>query len=183
MDVADSDFCIEFLNNKFGIDLNEGFEASQLAIARCLAITAEYNFAFCGGMWRFGFDKDLLVFKVLPNFPWKIAKYFPCLLRRQLRTVCYYHGIGRHSEKEVYQIGIADLKTFSDFLGNKTYFLGDKVSVVDCAMFGILAQCVWGLPNSPFENAVHGELQNLLHFCVRMKEEYWPDWNDNLYKE
>ena len=34
--------------------------------------------------------------------------------------------------------------------------MGDKATEVDCAMFGILSQCLWNTPGSPFEQLLQG---------------------------
>ena len=45
-------------------------------------------------------------------------------------------GIGRHTRKEVEAMGIADLKTISDYLGEKTFMMGDEPIELDCVVFG-----------------------------------------------
>ena len=91
-------------------------------------------------------------------------------------------GMGRHTEAEVYEMGIKDLRAISVHLGEKPFFTGDKATEVDCAMFGMLAQLLWNCPGSPFEQLLHGEFANLKSFCERMKEQFWPDWDLCLNK-
>lgn len=73
-----------------------------------------------------------------------------------------------------------DLRAVSVILGNKKFICGDGPCEDDCAIFGVLAQCVWGLPGSCYENLVHGELTNLKEYCERMKDCFWPDWETNM---
>lgn len=77
--------------------------------------------------------------------------------------------------------------------------MGDKSTELDCALFGMLAQCVWNMPGSPMEQLINsekrslfmyvpfvnssylpGEFHNLKLFCERMKEKFWPDWDECL---
>ena len=45
-------------------------------------------------------------------------------------------GYGRHSEKEVVQIGKDDLKAINDYIDNKKYFMGDQVTDIDSFLVG-----------------------------------------------
>ena len=40
--------------------------------------------------------------------------------------------------------------------GNKKFFMGDKPTEVDCAIFGMLAQIYWLIPHSPLEKYIKG---------------------------
>lgn len=42
------------------------------------------------------------------------------------------------------------------FLGSKQFLMGDKPIEADCAIFGMLAQCLWNCPGSPFEQLLNG---------------------------
>lgn len=62
-------------------------------------------------------------------------------------------GMGRHTESEVMEMGMKDLKALSDYLGNKPFFTGQKAAEVDCAIFGSVAMFLWNMPGSPYERA------------------------------
>ena len=65
-------------------------------------------------------------------------------------------GIGRHSKEEIFEMGLKDLKAISNYLGSKPFFTGEKVSELDCAAFGMLAQFIWNSPGSPYEHLFNG---------------------------
>lgn len=48
----------------------------------------------------------------------------------------------RHSADEIYVIGVTDLKAINDFIGEKRYFMGDKLSNIDATLFGYLTQLI-----------------------------------------
>ena len=100
----------------------------------------------------------------------------PYMTRRLLKSAIG-HGIGRHTEAEVYEMGIKDMKAISDYLGDKPFITGDKVTEFDCALFGSLSQTMWNSPGSPLEKVMHQELVNLKAFCERIKEQFWPHWD------
>jgi len=65
--------------------------------------------------------------------------------------------MGRHTEAEVIEMGIKDLKALSAFLGSKQFFMGQKATEVDCTMFGFLALGLWcSTPNDIFLHLLNG---------------------------
>jgi len=60
--------------------------------------------------------KDLPVIQPnLPSFVYKIV--YRCLVARYWKKAAYGQGIGRHSEAEVIEMGIKDMRALSRFLG------------------------------------------------------------------
>jgi len=47
--------------------------------------------------------------------------------------------------------------------GNKSFFMGDKPTEVDCSMFGMIAQILWNMPDSPFEQMLDGKMTSYLN--------------------
>ncbi|XP_077989758.1 failed axon connections homolog [Glandiceps talaboti] len=112
--LGDTSFIIEFLNEKFEVDLNKHLNPSDKATARAFQKMAEENF-YC--------NVDIIF-----------------------------------------------------ILGNKNFMFGDEPCEEDCAIFGQLAMVVWVLPDSPQGLLVKGDCKNLEDYCYRMKERFWPDW-------
>jgi len=48
------------------------------------------------------------------------------------------------------------MSIISQLKGIKPFFMGDKPTEVDCSMFGMIAQMVWNMPDSPFEKLLNG---------------------------
>lgn len=48
--------------------------------------------------------------------------------------------------------------------GDKKYLMGPKLSTVDAAVFGHLAQAMWTLPGTRPEQLIKGEVINLCFF-------------------
>lgn len=71
-----------------------------------------------------------------------------------------------------------DLKALSTLLGSKDYMFGEKPSLLDASMFGF-ATCLMTLPedsSSELSKYLQKELPNLVQHYERIKEKYWPDW-------
>jgi len=94
--------------------------------------------------------------------------------------MCYYQGIGRRSPAEIQTLMTRDLEVVSELLGNKNFFLGNEPCEADCAIFAFTSQTMWGLPGSPYEKIVNERFTNIRDYTIRMKELYFPDWNNLL---
>lgn len=70
----------------------------------------------------------------------------------------YDQGVGRHSQEEVRHLMSKYLKSVSISLGHKKYFGGDELCQEDCGIFGVLAQCLWDAPESPYEKLMIGNV-------------------------
>lgn len=95
---------------------------------------------------------DLQSFKKIADIPLVFFYY----MRRMLKKRFWEQGIARHTKEEVTDIMTKNLKAVSIILGNKQYFGGDVICEEDCGIFGVLAQCLWGLPDSTYETMMNG---------------------------
>merc|ERR1711879_1051024 len=94
------------------------------------------------------------------------------------------HGIGRHSEEEVKKIGLADLKAFSEYLGNKPFLFGEKPCIADASLFGFLAQILSTHDEDNWlRKTINDDYKNLGDYVERVKEKYWSDWEEEQFKD
>ena len=89
-------------------------------------------------------------------------------------------GVGRHTREEIYSIAEKDLRGISNILGDKSYVMGEEPTVVDSTVFGAVAQALWQDVDSPPSKFLRTECTNLVSHAERMKERYWPDWEDAI---
>merc|ERR1712008_613418 len=88
------------------------------------------------------------------------------------------------SEEEVKKIGLADLKAFSEYLGNKPFLFGEKPSIADATLFGFLAEIITTHDESNWlRKAIEDDFKNLVDFVERVKEKYWSDWEEEVAKD
>lgn len=96
----------------------------------------------------------------------------PILARRQMLKELWGHGMGRHSEEEIYQLGRRDLDALSDYLAEKRWFMGEQPTTLDASAFGMLANILWVPIESPLRDRLRS-LANLTAFCDRVRERYY----------
>ncbi|XP_076439600.1 failed axon connections homolog [Babylonia areolata] len=179
--VADSQFCIEHLRAERGdLDPDAGLSPLQIAQARAFRELTEENlyWTMCYELFIRRVDQlnKALCFRGLKGLKlWLITRV---LLPYVLRLEMWGHGIGRHSDAEIWSIAVKDLQALSDFLGEKKYFLGDEPRGVDCALFGMLCQILYHMPGSRHDMHVREYLPNIVAYVDRMKRRFWPDWNE-----
>uniref|UniRef100_A0A914P9M6 Glutathione S-transferase n=1 Tax=Panagrolaimus davidi TaxID=227884 RepID=A0A914P9M6_9BILA len=81
-----------------------------------------------------------------------------------------------HSDSEMKQILVRDLKAASDILGSDKFFGGEKMAVADCAVFGQLASVYF----IPWETEAHGILRtdfpNLIKYIENVAAIYFSEF-------
>ena len=95
--------------------------------------------------------------------------------RERVRAVLQGHGLGRHSESEIAELGGRSLEALSTFLGDKPYLMGKTVCGADATLFGVLAGILTPYFDTPLRDAAlrHG---NLVAYNARMMERYYPQF-------
>ena len=95
------------------------------------------------------------------------------LIRKQVIKTVNAQGMGRHSEQEVEDIGIASLESLSELLG-------DKKTSWAMRRVRLTRRCLrsWLILAAPYENAVkaYAQKQDQPGYTERHKTQYWSDW-------
>ncbi|KAL8560340.1 hypothetical protein ACOMHN_006071 [Nucella lapillus] len=174
--VADSQFCIDHLKAERGLDLDADLSPVQLAQARAFRVLTEENlyWTMCHELF---IEHPERIGQALPYTGLKLW-IVTHVLRYVIRKEMWGHGIGRHSDAEIWTIAARDLQALSDFLGAKQYLLGEAPGEVDCAVFSLLCQILYHMPGSRHDCHVREHLPNIVAYVERMKERFWPDWNE-----
>src|SRR5687767_11282054 len=73
------------------------------------------------------------------------------LVRRQMRSHLFERGIARHAPADIERFGRDDIDALVGWLGDRSWFLGDRPTKVDASAFGLLAATI----RSPLATPVH----------------------------
>ncbi|XP_067666042.1 failed axon connections homolog isoform X1 [Haliotis asinina] len=171
--VADSTLCIEFLNKKLGVDLNRNLSPAEKGVARAMQTMVEDHLYWFLVLFRCQYDNDKSF--LLSTF--KMGKFMFWMIRRNLKKQTWSQGLGRHTEEEGTDMFKKDLQSLSDFVGTKKFLMGDEPCETDCAVFGQLSQFYWQFIGTGHDNILKDKYPNLAAYCERMKETFWPDWD------
>ncbi|XP_049331073.1 failed axon connections homolog [Astyanax mexicanus] len=176
--VCGSEFIIDFLEEKLGVNLNSSLSPEERAVSRAVTKMVEEHFywtiAYCQWVDNVEETKSMLAVSgpLSELLKWIMSHMTGGLVKREM----YGHGIGRFSKDEVYALMEKDMRTLATLLGDKKYIMGPTVSTVDAAVFGHLAQAMWTLPGTRPEQLIKGELINLAMYCERIRKKFWPEW-------
>jgi glutathione S-transferase len=178
--VADSHFIRLHIQWKYSLDLDEGLDDRQRALAWTIERTLEDHLAWTSGYFRW------LVPANFARGPAHFVDGAPEHLREQLRedllakvTDTYQRqGVGRHQDEEVLDHGRRSLDAVSVLLGDKLYLTGGHVCGADATALGVLAGVLTPFFESPLRRHAEG-LPNLVGYVERMMLRYYPDfaWN------
>jgi glutathione S-transferase len=173
--MGDSSVIIEHLSQRFGIDLDAHLDARQRALALAVQRMLEEHFHQCfEHQLFFGRGGEGRLRELAATMPVPLRRLAPTMIKRAFGKQLHARGMGRHSEDVIIAQGKADLDALSELLGGQPYFLGDQPSSLDACVFGFLGVSVYVAGDNPLYR--HGaSLENLLHYCERMRERYFPE--------
>lgn len=169
--IGDSGLIIDYLKQKYGdsVDshLNEKQKAEALLIQRLIEEHLYWIMVYSRWMdqrfWPitkqafFGHIKGLKGY-IITKVVWK-------KMYNQLQE----QGMGRHTEAEVYQLGLDDLQALNCLLGTNPYLMGKEPSSVDASFYGFLANILYPPIPTPLQEYVKSQ-QNFVDYCERMKK-------------
>ena len=82
-------------------------------------------------------------------------------------------------------MGLNMLSNISNILGDNEYVMGgSEPTLIDCTVFGFLCHLLYLPGPEPLLGNVDKEekYQNLVRYTERMKERYWPDWENCKFR-
>jgi glutathione S-transferase len=174
--IADSGFILQYLKETYGDTLDAGLSDSDKAIAHAFTKMIDENlyWTIAHARWKLDHNAEVLNQTFFGGIPFPLNKIIASIMRKRVINRLYQHGMGRHSDEEIVEIGNRDLKALSDFLTDKPYFFGDKPTTLDAVVYGILAQMIrMTIFTAPvFDKAK--SYKNLAEFTGRFHENYFP---------
>ncbi len=173
--MGDSNLVIEYLKEKYGDRTDGHLSPSDQGISLAMRRLIEENLYWCLVYSRW-IDE--------PNWPITRAAYFdklppvvkqilPGVLRKGVLKKLEGHGMGKHTRDEIYTIGCRDLIALSGFLSDKAFFFGDRPTLLDATAYATVYNFLKVPMESPLRSQAQ-QLSNLVAFCDRMTERYYP---------
>ncbi|XP_048239532.1 failed axon connections homolog [Haliotis rufescens] len=156
---ARTQHCINFLNQKLGVDLNRDLSPADRGVAQAMKVMAEEHLYWFLVLFRWRFDNDKSFLSSAFNF--KFGKCTMWMYRQHLNKQTWTQGLGRHTEGEITEMFKKDLQSMSDFMGTKKFLMGDEPCEADCAVFGQLSQFYWQFLGTGHEDIIKVKVQNV----------------------
>ena len=71
-------------------------------------------------------SKPFMMKAMFDGMPTEQAEAIFAVLQENAKKEMYGHGIGRHTQSDIYAFGKGDLDAISNYLGTKRYFFGEE---------------------------------------------------------
>ncbi len=175
--VADSSFIRDYLERVHGVEFDAGLNARQRGEAWAIERMIEDHLTWANAYARWlipaNFDKGPAhIFDIVPQ----AAREQACeAARGRVKTAIYGHGLGRHSEAEIWQLANRSLKALSALLGDNAYLFGKTPCGADATAFGAIAGILTPFFPSELRNLALG-YDNLVAYSDRMMARYYPEF-------
>lgn len=172
--IGDSEMIRWYVERKYGVELDHGLNARERAVSHAFArmIEERLYWAMVYARWNepAGWTRtNLTFFSAIPPGIRALAAAF---IQRQVRRDLHGQGVGRHSQDEIYRLGVLDVQAMAAQLGDKPWFMGEAPSSVDCTAYLFVS----GIVDPPFDNPVKDETlrhANLVAYAQRGKARFF----------
>ena len=170
VEIGDSTFILKYLKSKFGDPLAEGLSAQQLALGHAVKVMLEERTYWAGMIYprwvKTDHHKRLAdtFFAEIPKF---IRMTIFGLVAKGVAKAADGHGIARHTEAEIFELGVDDVKTIEALLGNQNFMLGAKPAEVDASVYAFLHGMSADIFPTPIQAHIRGS-EALMAYLDRM---------------
>ena len=125
-----------------GIDLDKHLTTEQKAIAEAFRRMTEEHLYWTGVYNSFvdSLSKPFMTKAMFDGMPTEQAEAILLCCRKTQKKEMYGHGIGRHTQADIYVFGKGDLDAISNYLGTKHYFFGEELTSIDVAIVPVVAK-------------------------------------------
>lgn len=170
VEIGDSTFIIKHLKSKFGDPLADGLSASQIATGHSVKVMLEERTYWAGMIYPRWVKTDhhqLIADRLFSEIPKFLRMTIFRMVAKGVAKSAMGHGIGHHSDAEIFDLGLDDLKTVETILGAKDFMLGDKPAEVDATVYAFLHGMSADVFPTPIQAYIHGS-ESLMAYHDRM---------------
>ena len=175
--IGDSTFIRAYVEQAYGVDLDQGLGAAERAQAWAVERMLENQLGWCGAWFRFmddaNFDKGPR--RWLDEAPEaqrdELAETLRLTAAHNLRAV----GVGRHSQTEITALGAKSLSALSALIGDKPFLFGERPTGTDATAFAVTASILTPFFDSPLRRKAEG-FANLVAYVDRGMAWFYPDF-------
>jgi len=176
-EIGDSTLIIKHLKTKFGDPLAKGLTAEQLAQGHMLKVMLEERTYWAGMIYPRWVKTDhhkLLADTFFDEIPGFIRMPLFRTVAKGVAKAAVGHGIGRHTDAEIFGMGLDDVKAVEVLLGKKKYMLGAQPAEVDATVFAFLHGLQADVFPTPIQAHIKGS-KTLMAYLARMEVAVFGD--------
>ncbi len=172
--IADSEFIICYLQEKFQVDLDSNLTEEQKSIAYLIGKSLDENLYWCLVYSRWARDDTWVYIKkaFFGSLPYPLKIVVPPIARKGIISALKKQGLGKHSDEEIKVISKRTFEALSEILGEKSYFFGEMPSTFDATAFGFLSQFISVSLNNEINDQAR-QYKNLVAYCNNIQDQYY----------
>jgi len=171
-EIGDSTFILKHLKSKFGDPLSEGISAEKLAAGHAIKVMLEERTYWAGMIYPRWVKTDhhkLIADTFFAEVPGFLRMTLFRSIAKNVAKAANGHGIGHHTDAEIFELGLDDIKTVEAMLGTHKFMLGNKPAEVDCTVYAFLHGMSTDVFPTPVQAYIVGS-KTLMAYLARMDE-------------
>lgn len=174
--VADSTFIRWYLEERHGIDFDNGLSRAEIATGWAVEKMLEDHlyWAIVDSRWLDDANFDAGPAQFFDAVPAPLRPLVTRLIRRKVAGNLKAQGMGRHSRADIERLGARSIRALADILGDKDYVLGPRPSGTDAIVYGAVSSVLCPTFRTPLRGVAEG-CPNLLAYEARMRARYYPE--------
>lgn len=167
--IGDSEFIIQLLSQRYGVDLDAKLTDEQKAVGLAWRRTFEEHFhqVLEWELFVHRAGAEYMRSSLSAKLPPIIGPAVFSMLRFHFRRQLHARGIARFPPEVIEAKGRADVDALADFLGDRPFLLAEQPSTADTAVFGQLAPMAYWAMETPVASYVKS-VRNIVDYCNRM---------------
>lgn len=170
VEIGDSTFIIKHLKSKYGDPLAEGVSAQQLAQGHAIKVMLEERTYWAGMIYPRWVKKDhhkMIADTFFGEIPSFIRMPIFGLVAKGVAKSAAGQGLMAHTDAEIYELGLDDIKTVEAMLGDQDFMLGGKPAEVDATVYAFLHGMSAEVFPTPIQAHIRGS-KSLMAYLDRM---------------
>ncbi len=173
--VADSQFIIAYLQEKYQIELDSALSAKQKSIAYLMGKALDEDLYWCLVYSRWVKNDTWPIIKkaFFESMPFPLKIVVPVIARKGVISALHKQGLGRHSDEQINLIAEKTFQSLSEILADKKYFFADSPCTFDATAFGFLSQFINVTINNKMNELARNH-DNLVVYCNAIRDKYYP---------
>lgn len=174
--LGDSTFIIAYLKKKHGNSLDARLTPHERALGHAIKKLMEESLYFVSSYSKWAEDEGFEIYaaQLFAGMPEEQLKSVSEAIRKRVVDKLHAQGIARHSSAEVYELGLQDVESFAELLGDGPFLFGDHPTSYDASAFGVIGNLKDGPFASPVRDAVR-QTKNIADYVDRIRHEYFAD--------
>jgi glutathione S-transferase len=171
--VGDSTFIRAHIEKAHGFDFDKQLNAQQKAHAWAIERMLEDHLYFAILQARWLDDENWA--KGPSHFFDGAPEGVAASSRERVRQTLHGHGLGRHRDDEIAELGGRSIDALATLLGGNDYLFGDTPCGADATAFAFAAAVLTPFFDTPLRRRAEAH-PNLAAYCERMMRRYYPEF-------